>query len=198
MKRREFVERVSMGSAALVAGGMLTPGNSSPTTAKAAKKDHGHGGVDGPLSNATVTFGGWNTDPPLDRFPSVNDRTRNHHVLTPLVSTIKQGGTINFIIGGFHHILIYAPGTKMTDINTGLLATATGTPAPPGGFPPLINDPANRVYRGLDPSLFPQDRVETVVLSNPGQYLVVCGVLPHFLDNMHGFVTVLPAKDDDK
>jgi hypothetical protein len=60
------------------------------------------------------------------------------------------------------------------------------------GLPPLINDPTNRVYRGLDPSLFPQDRVEVVTLSNPGRYLVTCGVLPHFLDNMHGFINVLP------
>jgi plastocyanin len=189
MKRREFVERVSMGSAALVAGGVLKP-NSPPV--KAAKKEqHEHGGVDGPLSSATVSFGGWNTDPPLDRFTVPNDRTRNHHALTPLVSTIKQGGTVNFIIGGFHHILIYAPGTKMTDINTGLIV--------PGSAPPLIDDPANRVYRGLDPrTLTTQDRVETVVLSNPGKYLVVCGVLPHFQDNMHGFINVLPAKDDDK
>jgi hypothetical protein len=190
MKRREFVERVSMGSAALVAGGVLKP--NSPPVKAAGKEQHEHGTVDGPLASATVSFGQWQTDPPYDRFPNVNDRTRNHHTLSPLSSSIKRGGSVNFILGGFHHILIYGPGTQMTDINSGLTVQPTGTPAPPGGFPPLINDPTNRVYRGLDPSLFPQDRVEVVTLSDPGRYLVVCGVLPHFVDKMHGFINVLP------
>jgi hypothetical protein len=186
MKRREFMERVSMGSAVLVAGGVLKP-NSPPVKAAQAKKEqHEHGTVDGPLASATVSFGQWQTDPPHDRFPDVSDRTRNHHTLSPLSSSIKQGGSVNFILGGFHHVLIYGPGTQMSDIDT----SAANLIIRPG-LPPLINDPTNRVYRGLDPSLFPQDRVEVVTLSNPGQYLVVCGVLPHFLDNMHGFINVL-------
>ena len=49
--------------------------------------------------------------------------------------------------------------------------------------PPLINDPTNRVYRGLDPSRQPtQDRVELVVFPNPGRYLVI-RVQPHFVDD---------------
>ena len=62
--------------------------------------------------------------------------------------------------------------------------------APPG--PPLINDPNNRVYRGLDPSLQPQDRVEVVHFANDGVYLVICGVRPHFVnDHMFGYVRVV-------
>jgi hypothetical protein len=55
-----------------------------------------------------------------------------------------------------------------------------------------LPDATNRVYRGLDPSLFPQDRVEVVQFPNPGTYLVVCGVLPHFIDKMWGWVKVNP------
>ena len=72
--------------------------------------------------------------------------------------------------------------------------------------PPLINDPDNRVYRGLDPSVLPmlqgppqgpgepklQDRVEAVQFTEPGRYLVICGVLPHFLGGMYGYVKVNP------
>src|SRR3546814_18890204 len=51
--------------------------------------------ADGPLSNATVSFGGWMTSPPLDRFPNNSDRFANHHELTPNEVTIKAGGTVN-------------------------------------------------------------------------------------------------------
>ena len=53
---------------------------------------------------------------PFDRFPANNDRTRNHHVLSPYTVTIKAGGAVNFIISGVHHILIYAPGTTLDSI----------------------------------------------------------------------------------
>jgi plastocyanin len=142
---------------------------------------------EGPLSNATVSFGGWMTTPSLDRFPNLNDRFANHHALTPVVAKIKVGGTVNFIIGGFHHVLVYDDGTQPGDINKTILVAVTN---PPG--PLLIGDPNRRIYRGLDPSTQPQDRVEVVHFSNPGTYLVMCGVLPHFNEGMFGFVTVLP------
>src|SRR6476620_9482370 len=59
----------------------------------------------GPVTNATVSFGGWMTDVPIDRFPNADatqfPRTRNHHRLTPEIARIKAGRTVNFIIGGF-------------------------------------------------------------------------------------------------
>jgi len=141
---------------------------------------------DGPLSNATVSFGEWMT--PVDRFPNVSLPTANHHELIPREATIKAGGTVNFIIAGFHNINVYADGTQPEDINTALTVPVT---QPPG--PPLIDDPNNRIYRGLDPSLQPRDRVEVVHFANPGRYLVICGVFPHFVnDRMYGFVRVLP------
>jgi plastocyanin len=143
--------------------------------------------AEGPLSNATVSFGGWMTTPPLDRFPNVSDRFANHHRLTPDVVTIKAGGTVNFIIGGFHQVIVYGDGVQPGDIDKTMTVPVT---APPG--PPLIADPNKRIYRGLDPSLQPQDRVEVVHFANPGTYLVICGVLPHFNDGMFGFVRVLP------
>jgi hypothetical protein len=77
-------------------------------------------------------------------------------------------------------------------------------------LPPLITDPVARVYRGLDPAalsmpplpnttapLSIQDRIEVVNFPNPGRFLVICGVLPHFFDQatgefiMFGYVRVL-------
>ncbi len=148
-------------------------------------------GVDnGPLTNATVSFGAWMTSPPLDRFPNVsNTRTSNHHVVIPDVAKIKAGGTVNFIIAGFHQVIIYDDGTQPSDIDITNTVLPTNPPTPP---PPLIADPNRRIYRGLDPSLQPADRVEVVHFEKPGTYLVICGVLPHFQSGMFGFVRVLP------
>jgi len=50
--------------------------------------------TDDPKVQATVSFGQWQTDPPLDRFTNPNDRTRNEHVLIPREVKIKAGGAI--------------------------------------------------------------------------------------------------------
>ena len=143
--------------------------------------------AEGPLSNATVSFGGWMSSPPLDRFPNNSPRTANHHELTPQVAKIKAGGTVNFIIGGFHHVLVYDDGTQPADIDTTITVPPTNQP-----MPLLIADPNRRIYRGLDPSTQLQDRVEVVHFASPGTYLVICGVLPHFQEGMYGFVKVVP------
>jgi plastocyanin len=161
---------------------LVRAGGTHPVHATAAAAPAG----EGPLSNATVSFGSWMTSPPLDRFPNLSPITANHHELIPQVAKIKAGGTVNFIISGFHHVLVYDDGTQPSDINASL------TISPTNGGPPLINDPDDRIYRGLDPSLHPTDRVEVVHFANPGTYLVICGVLPHFQEGMTGFVKVVP------
>jgi len=205
MKRREFFKRAGISSAALVSLPAFVapqPGPAGDSTKEQSEREHEHGhdgnhdDLTGPLASATVSFGQWNTDPPLDRFPNNSPRAANQHQLIPGEVTIKAGGSVNFVISGFHHVLVYGRGTKPADIsltNT-ILPTVQLGPTP---GPPLINDPVNRVYRGLDPSVFPllpgstppqplQDRVEVVRFSNPGRYLVLCGVLPHFYDAASG------------
>jgi plastocyanin len=162
-------------------------------------------------ANATVSFGQWQTDPPLDRFPPSpsNDRLRNEHQLIPNKVKIKAGGAVNFIISGFHQPIVYDDGTQPADIKTVVDVNTTTTTGPtPSPAVDLIDDPNHRIYRGLDPSLQPlerasslkptpeflQDRVEVVFFRNPGTYLVICGVHGHFVnDGMFGFVTVLEA-----
>lgn len=188
MKRREFVTSV-------LATGLATP-------ALAAKQEHDHGRpLTGPLAHAVVAFGAWKTDPPLDRFPGVPPPppAANAHVLLPFEVKIKAGGAVSFVISGLHNVQVFGPGTRPDDINAGL--TIPMTNVPPGvPLPPIINDPTNRVYRGPDPSIyFPSllDRVEVVQFPKAGRYLVICGVLPHFQDNMFGYVRVLPASRRD-
>lgn len=143
-----------------------------------------------PLNNATVSFGQWISSPPLDRYPNFpGTPTTNVHEMTPNVVTIKAGASVNFIISGLHNIAIYDDGVQPGDINIAL-TTPTTNPAPP--VVPIIDDANRRIYRGLDPSLQARDRVEVVNFAEPGTYLVICGVLPHFTAGMYGYVRVLP------
>lgn len=184
MKRREFVEKLGVGSAAIAAAGAL----GRVVTSAEGRQGHDHSTLDGPLASATVAFGSWLTDPPLDRFPSNSPRTANNHKVLPYTTTIKAGGSVTFNISGTHQVLVYAPGTTLDSINGSLIVEATQGPPP---FPGFVNDPQNRIYRGLDPRLLPQDRLETVTFANTGLHLVVCGLVPHFNEGMHGWVKVV-------
>jgi hypothetical protein len=99
MKRRQFVTSV-------LAGGLSVPAFA------AQNQNHDHGEqVDGPLANVNVSFGQWKTSPALDRLVSTPN-SANLHKLIPFEATVKAGGTVNFIIGGFHLIGVYGPGTE--------------------------------------------------------------------------------------
>ena len=196
MERREFVEKIGLGSAAaLVVGGTLAASASSPDekTAKAAGH-HQHDPVKGPLAAATVMFGAWRTDLSVDRFPNVSAAAANAHAVAPYQVTIKAGGSVAFVISGLHQVLVYGPNVLPDSINAQMTRPSTGTPA----GAPLISDPANRVYAGLDPSTQPRERSEVVNFHAEGKYLVICGVQPHFVnDRMFGWVRVLPADSDE-
>lgn len=221
MKRRDFVTSVvTAGLAAPIVSGF------SDKKGEEAQSDHGGHGNAGEagkkLRNVAVSFGHWGPqDTPavptgtFDRFTNGNDRTRNDHQIIPNPAKVHAGDSISFIISGFHNPQIFGPGTQPQDIDKTVLAPPN--PAFPAG-PPIIADPRHRVFRGADPrnisptvvtptspTLLPvgisQDRVEVVSLTNPGRYLVICGVLPHFFDAatgqfiMFGFIDVEPAEN---
>ena len=184
MKRREFVGKLGLGSAAVASAAVL-----GSRVSAAPEKQHDHTAVDGPLAQATVAFGQWRTDltPPLDRYPNNSPRTANNHKVIPYTATIKAGGAVNFLISGTHQVLVYGPGTTLDSIARNIVDAAAGPPP----FPGFIDDPVNRIYRGLDPRPLPQDRAEAVTFAAKGTYLVVCGLVPHFDEGMQGFVKVV-------
>ena len=186
MKRREFVEKLGVGSVGVVAAAAIAG------RATTVEGQHQHAQVDGPLANAVMAFGAWMTSPPLDRFPNNNPRTANLHHVQPYMATIKAGGTVTFTISGVHQIVIYGEGTTLETITRNIIETVPPVPGP--FFPGFIDDPVNRIYRGPDPRVFfpSQDRIEVVSLANPGTYLVVCSLVPHFDEGMHGWIKVLP------
>ncbi len=134
---------------------------------------------------ATVMFGaGLNTDtttPP------------NQHVI-PQTVRIKPGGVVNFVVSGFHQIVIYNPGVTVEAI----IPPASGT---------FVNNAMNVYYTGLTPADGPPklpetinpsnaaNRVEAVSFSQPGTYLVICNVRGHFMNGMYSYVVV---GDDDR
>jgi hypothetical protein len=184
MKRRHFV--ASMLGTALVApaqGGL------------SAADQRGHGGHDddglsGPLASATVSFGAW---PQFDRLnpPAPPPAPPpNVHALTPREVTIKRGGTVNFIVAGFHNVVVYAPPKKVQDVK---FMNLIETPGAPPGFPGIIEDPEHRVFRGFVNFTMPLDRVEVVHFPRRGRYLVICAFSPHFNadEKMFGWVRVV-------
>ena len=185
LKRRQFLKGIGVGSAALVAGALPA------TRAAAQPSGHHHRVLDGPLASATVSFGAWPTDrnAPLDRLLTpVAPIAPNAHVLVPNTVTIRAGGTVNYVVAGFHHIVVYGPGKKPADVDTSNLI-ALPPPIPPEVG--LIDDAEKRVYRGLNPVEVPQDRVEVVQFNRRGLHLVICAVNVHYADNMYGWVMVL-------
>lgn len=147
------------------------------------------GRTDDKRSTATVMFGsGLNTTQP--------GNAANHHVL-PQTTRVKTGGVVNFVVAGFHQIMIYKPGTAPE----GIVVPASGT------FINDLSNLSNLYYTGILPAGGPPaipatvnpsnagNRVESVSFSEPGTYLVICNVRTHFLNGMYAFVTV---GDDDK
>ena len=183
--RRNLLKGTAVAGIAAALGVTIKP---ETLAAEADSQKHQHSTINGPLANATVSFGAWPAaEPPpggLDRFAGTGAPTLpNVHQLIPHEVKIKAGGSVNFIISGFHNVIVYDDGTQPDDINTTLLIDGL-----------LINDPNRRIYRGLDPglpALALQESTEVVQFPKPGTYLVICGVLPHFNDGMFGFVRVL-------
>ena len=153
-----------------------------------AKDDNEHDHDDGEArASVTVSFGaGLNTAQPGNAV--------NHHVL-PSVIRVKTGGVVNFVVAGFHQIIVFQPGVVTGQI----VVPATGTflydPRPPtslptlyvglrtaGGPPPVTpatSNPANA-----------SNRVESVSFPTAGDYLVICNVAAHYRDGMIATVKV--------
>jgi plastocyanin len=155
--------------------------------------------IDGPLANATVSFGQWQSDliPSLDRLlgDPTGGAAGNNHEMHPQIATVKAGGSVNFIISGGHVVSIYDDGTQPEDINLTNIEPATSCATSAGG---VLSDSNGRIYRG--PCFTGRrDGVEVVQFSKPGTYLVICARKNHFAPTtggveMFGFVKVLPGK----
>jgi plastocyanin len=103
----------------------------------------------------------------------------------PNLLQIKSGTTVDFNVLAGHRVLVYDHGlggvTNFADVN----ATNVVTPAPPG--PPVIAAEAGKTLLGPTAS----GQSVSLKFEEPGQYLIICAVQPHFLNfGMAMFVVV--------
>jgi plastocyanin len=163
---------------------------------------------EGPRKIVTVAFGaGLNTAQP--------GNAANHHII-PGTIVVKAGDIVNFAVAGLHYIRVYGKGVTLADVRgqipdacevnpvPALPECASGTPVPVVPLGSLAT-----YYVGINPFTIPQpgppfavpsaatNRVEPVAFLNPGKYLVICAVLPHFNDKMYAWVVVTPSGGRD-
>jgi len=177
-----------------------------------------HDRDDGKRRVVTVGFGaGLNTAQP--------GNSANHHVL-PNVIKVKAGDVVNFVVSGLHVIRVFDKSVRLSDVKAAIPDECQTNPAGGAAFPATCNSvliPNLPVpvlaatatsslglplyYSGLN-SLVPpaappfaplsvaQNRVEGVLFSKTGRFLVICAVLPHFNDGMIAWVEVSRDGDD--
>jgi hypothetical protein len=161
----------------------------------------------------TVAFGaGLNTAQP--------GNSENHHVIPGRIR-VMAGDVVNFVVAGLHVIRVYEHGVRLGDVKLLVPDVCEQNPTPPATFPsqcffeedtpvPVIPPLGLDVfYEGLNPLAPPAggppfaqpstavNRVESVVFLEPGRYLVICPVLPHFNDRMYAWVEVVGKPHDD-
>ena len=209
--RRHLLRAAAVGGVTAAGLGAIVAGTSSAAAQQPGQGNaHAHDNRpnSGKRAHAVVSFGQWDVDRavPFDRQPINTDtenRTRNVHLVLPFEAEVDAGGAVSFIISGVHQIMIYA-GREMDELRAAWIAA--GSPFLPPVPPGLVDFAADRIYRGPNPfalqylPLAPAppdtlanlvvDRIEYVNFKEPGRYLVVCGVRPHFVEGMHGYVTV--------
>jgi plastocyanin len=145
--------------------------------------------ADGPPLSATIAFGQPDTG---SSFPPPSGHDQSSHAtdsLVPRTVVIARGGTVTFDLSGpgraIHQVAVYPDGTQAADVDTTTLAP------PPAGCPPvpLIADPDGVVL--APPPCAGGSTSPNYTFSEPGRYLVICTLLPHFVDaQMYGWVIV--------
>lgn len=148
--------------------------------------DHDHDS-DEERSSVTVSFGaGLNTAQP--------GNAANHHIL-PREIKVNRNGVVNFIVAGFHQIIVFDRGVVQGQIAVPLASLFIYDPAPPSSLPVLYL--GVRTAGGPPPVIAPTpnpsnaaNRVESVSFANTGNYLVICNVRQHFIDGMWAMVKV--------
>ena len=214
--RRHLLQAAAAGGVTVAGLGTVLGARQNP--GQGSEHAHDNRPLTDKRAHTVVSFGQWDVDParPLDRWPineEVETRTRNLHLMLPYEAEVDAGGAVSFIISGLHQILIYGPGRELADVKAAAAGlNLPGLPTVPP-LPQLVNYTTDLVYRGLDPRVLEYlplgplpapppspvlpgsvnrvvDRVESVNFKEPGRYLVVCGVRPHFDSDMHGYVNV--------
>jgi hypothetical protein len=177
-----------------VAALSLACSETGPAAPDAPEPSLARGGQAGFPEEATIAFG---RDDVGSAFAPPDEHDASFHAkdkIRPRLVNLAAGGNVIFDMGTFHGVAIYEPGTTPEDIE---VSEATledlAVPFPPfllEGF--LIDDPDGRVADRSPMSLGPmQWSPPEGTFDEPGRYLVICYVAPHFLfANMYAYIDV--------
>lgn len=149
------------------------------------------GGVPGAPTSAVMRFG--NNDVGTAEFGPEHPSSHARDNVIPSTVVIQAGGTVTFQVQPPHRVAIYEPGTMPSDIRLipgETLVDHVGPPGPP--FIPefYIDEPNGRLFIETAPAFGPPHEVQ-FTFDEPGRYLVICAVAPHFAAfNMYGWVEV--------
>lgn len=139
----------------------------------------------GPPASAVMEFG---RDVGADR-PPTHPSFHAKDKVRPRTVVIRAGGTVHFDVAPAHQVGVYDSGTEPADIE---VSPATLEPSPGPLFIPdfVIDDPDRRIGLGPELSFFAGYQW-SFTFDEPGRYLVICTVTPHFVEaKMYGFVEV--------
>lgn len=184
---RSFVLLLTLPAVAVaIACSQSSPSPSAPASLSAAASAQPDA-IATPTS-ATMNFG---IDIVGSPFPPVPEHDASAHAkdnIVPRTVVIDRGGTVTFKMGPapVHAVAIYNPGTEPADIDTSIV-TFSPAPCPPV---PLIDDPSNRLAVVSTQLCAGGDPAPAFTFPNPGRYFVICRFLPHFEDQMYGWVIV--------
>jgi plastocyanin len=180
----------SVAIAALLAAGCIAdtgaPTAPEGTTAIAAAR----GGIAGAPAEAVVRFG--NPDAGTERFGPTHPTAHAIDNIIPNTVVIRAGGTVTFEVVPPHLVAIYEPGTTPEDIRLIPGVTLLDHVGPPG--PPFIpnfyiDEPNGRLFLDPAPAFGPPHAVQ-YTFEEPGRYLVICRIAPHFALKMYAWVEV--------
>ena len=122
-------------------------------------------GLAGPPDSATMVFGR----------PDAGNRQAQNKI-EPGAVAISAGGTVTFVMDGFHQVAIYEPGIKPQDI------------VPAGNRVAL---PGDEGVIFIGEAAAPGVSEDVYTFNEPGKYLVICNVTGHFVNaQMWGWVIV--------
>ena len=129
-------------------------------------------------TNASMQFGrsdlGTGCSPAPPTFCLDDQSFHSVDKIEPGSVKIAAGDAVDFLMDGFHQVAIYEAGTKKKDIDVDLTAF------------PFVNDSNNLILLGV-----PTVDETNVVFAEPGKYLVICNIAPHFVEaQMWGWVIV--------
>ena len=140
----------------------------------------------GPDGTGTAVYGNPNAGTSFP--PDEHDSSFHaYDKINPRNVVISAGGSVSFEMLGFpHQVAVYESGVAPEDI----VVPDFGPPNDPNFDNLFINDATDRKFLGVSPFGPPQP-TESVTFSEPGKYLMICNLTPHFaFAKMYGWITV--------